>query len=147
MPVFVEELTRKKLYRETTEMLYALHVPLMVLQDQHGFVSIVNANVCEFTESIEDAELAMATTVDYGLSSKLAMTIARSQGLSLEKVAICFTADKLRLNSVYVAMSRTVSSRFLKMNLNPLRERYEKSAEISDHILAALRDPNVHVVY
>nr|UWM40803.1 primase [Human alphaherpesvirus 3] len=147
VPVFVEELTRKKLYRETTEMLYALHVPLMVLQDQHGFVSIVNANVCEFTESIEDAELAMATTVDYGLSSKLAMTIARSQGLSLEKVAICFTADKLRLNSVYVAMSRTVSSRFLKMNLNPLRERYEKSAEISDHILAALRDPNVHVVY
>lgn len=55
--------------------------------------------------------------------------------------------NNLRINSVYVAMSRTVSSRFLRMNLNPLRERHERDTVISEHILAALRDRDVQIVY
>lgn len=119
----------------------------MVLRDQHGFMSVVNTNISEFVESIDSTELAMAINADYGISSKLAMTITRSQGLSLDKVAICFTPGNLRLNSAYVAMSRTTSSEFLRMNLNPLRERHERDDVISEHILSALRDPNVVIVY
>ena len=119
----------------------------MVLRDQSGFLSILNVNLSDFVESLDDLELDMATYVDYGISSKLAMTIARSQGLSLERVAVCFTRANLRMNSVYVAMSRVISSRFLRMNMNPLREEPERDNGISEHILAALRDGAVHIVY
>nr|UNP64278.1 helicase-primase helicase subunit-like protein [Phocid alphaherpesvirus 1] len=144
---FNEELARKKLHDGTAEILGHINMPRVVLKDQYGFMSVLNINVSEFVESLDDLELSMATSVDYGLSSKLAMTIARSQGLSLERVAICFTRSNLKLNSVYVAMSRTVSSKFLRMNLNPLRERHERDNEISEHILAALRDGEVQIVY
>ncbi|QPI70167.1 helicase-primase helicase subunit [Equid herpesvirus 6] len=144
---FAEELARRKLHEGIAELLGGMNMPRMVLRDQHGFVSVLNVNLSEFVESVDDAELNMATAVDYGLSSKLAMTIARSQGLSLDRVAICFPRNNLRLNSVYVAMSRTVSSKFLRMNLNPLRERHERDGVISEHILAALRDREVHIVY
>ncbi|AIL02974.1 helicase-primase helicase subunit [Equid alphaherpesvirus 3] len=144
---FAEDLARRKLHEGIAELLGGLNMPRMVLRDQHGFMSVLNVNLSEFVESVDDTELNMATAVDYGLSSKLAMTIARSQGLSLDKVAICFPRNNLRLNSVYVAMSRTVSSKFLRMNLNPLRERHERDSVISEHILAALRDREVHIVY
>nr|WHI94634.1 helicase-primase helicase subunit [Equid alphaherpesvirus 1]WHI94715.1 helicase-primase helicase subunit [Equid alphaherpesvirus 1] len=144
---FVEELARRKLHEGIAELFGAMNMPRMVLRDQHGFMSVLNVNLSEFVESVDDVELDMATAVDYGLSSRLAMTIARSQGLSLDKVAICFPRNNLRINSVYVAMSRTVSSRFLRMNLNPLRERHERDTVISEHILAALRDRDVQIVY
>nr|WBY51156.1 helicase-primase helicase subunit [Monodontid alphaherpesvirus 2] len=144
---FAEDIGRRQLADGVRELLGLLKVPRIVLRDQHGFVSVVNTNISEFVECVEDRDLNMAVNLDYGISSKLAMTIARSQGLSLEKVAICFPSTNLRLNSVYVAMSRTVSSRFLRMNLNPLREKHERDNVIGGHILAALRDPNVHIVY
>ncbi|ACT88353.1 helicase-primase helicase subunit [Felid alphaherpesvirus 1] len=144
---FNDDLNRRRIHEGTAELLGYMHIPRVVLKDHHGFMSILNTNISEFVESIDDLELSMATTVDYGLSSKLAMTIARSQGLSLERVAICFTRGNLKLNSVYVAMSRTVSSKFLRMNLNPLRERHERDNVISEHILAALRDGGVQIVY
>ncbi|AQS79211.1 helicase-primase helicase subunit [Ateline alphaherpesvirus 1] len=122
-------------------------MPYVVLRDQRGFVSVVNTNVSEFVETVEGRELAMATNADYGISTRLAMTITRSQGLSLDRVAICFSAGNIRLNSAYVALSRTTSSEFLRMNINPLRERHERDDVISEHILAALRDPNVLIVY
>ena len=40
-----------------------------------------------------------------------------------------------------------ISSRFLRMNMNPLREEPERDNGISEHILAALRDGAVHIVY
>ncbi|AQX83368.1 helicase-primase helicase subunit [Canid alphaherpesvirus 1] len=144
---FNEELARKKLHDGTSELLEHINMPRVVLKDQYGFISVLNINISEFVETLDDTELNMATSVDYGLSSKLAMTIARSQGLSLDRVAICFTRSNLKLNSVYVAMSRTVSSKYLRMNLNPLRERHERDNEISEHILAALRDGEVQIVY
>ncbi|AVT50775.1 helicase-primase helicase subunit [Cervid alphaherpesvirus 2] len=142
-----EEPARRRLPEGVADLLAALDVPSIVVRDQRGFVSVLHTNVSEFVEALDDRELAMAVCVDYGISSKLAMTIARSQGLSLEKVAVCFARGNLRLNAVYVAMSRSVSSRFLRMNLNPLREPHERDTMISEHILAALRDENVHIVY
>ncbi|ARD71326.1 helicase-primase helicase subunit [Columbid alphaherpesvirus 1] len=142
-----DDVSHKRLDKNVTDTLYELNMPLMVLKDQYGFMSAVNVNINEFVDTVGDKELKMAITADYGISSKLAMTIARSQGLSLEKVAICFSRTGLRLNSVYVAMSRVVSSQFLRMNINPLRENYARDDNISEHILAALRDPNVHIVY
>uniref|UniRef100_A0AAU0K6P8 Helicase n=1 Tax=Anatid alphaherpesvirus 2 TaxID=3080522 RepID=A0AAU0K6P8_9ALPH len=144
---FSDDPMRKRMDDNSAELLRELNMPLMVLRDQYGFMSAVNVNVNEFVESVDDQELKMATVVDYGISSKLAMTIARSQGLGLEKVAICFSRTGLRLSSVYVAMSRVVSSQYLRMNINPLRENYARDDTISEHILAALRDPNVHIVY
>ncbi|QPO25139.1 helicase-primase helicase subunit [Bovine alphaherpesvirus 2] len=129
------------------DVLEEFSMPHVVLRDQHGFVSVVNTNVSDFVETVDSRELPMATTADYGMSSKLAMTITRSQGLSLDRVAICFSPANLRLNSAYVAMSRTTSSEFLRMNLNPLREKHVRDDVISEHILAALRDPKVLIVY
>ncbi|AMO42771.1 helicase-primase helicase subunit [Suid alphaherpesvirus 1] len=146
-PAFAEELARRRLHAGTAELLASLDTPRVVLRDQSGFLSILNVNLSDFVESLDDLELDMATYVDYGISSKLAMTIARSQGLSLERVAVCFTRANLRMNSVYVAMSRVISSRFLRMNMNPLREEPERDNGISEHILAALRDGAVHIVY
>ncbi|AHM96126.1 helicase-primase helicase subunit [Papiine alphaherpesvirus 2] len=144
---FAEEVRRRHAAAGLAELLEESPLPYAVLRDQHGFVSVVNTNVSEFVESVESRELAMATNADYGISSMLAMTITRSQGLSLDKVAICFAPGNLRLNSAYVAMSRTTSSEFLRMNLNPLRERHERDDVISEHILSALRDPEVLIVY
>ncbi|UVC67224.1 helicase-primase helicase subunit [Human alphaherpesvirus 1] len=144
---FADELRRRHATANVAELLEEAPLPYVVLRDQHGFMSVVNTNISEFVESIDSTELAMAINADYGISSKLAMTITRSQGLSLDKVAICFTPGNLRLNSAYVAMSRTTSSEFLRMNLNPLRERHERDDVISEHILSALRDPNVVIVY
>ncbi|SCO83600.1 helicase-primase helicase subunit [Spheniscid alphaherpesvirus 1] len=144
---FQDELIKRSLHPGTLALIREMAIPLMVLKDQRGFVSVLNLNISDFVESVDDKELSMATSVDYGISSKLAMTIARSQGLSLDKVAICFSRNNLRLNSVYVAMSRVISSEFLRMNVNPLRERHERDDKISEHILAALRDPSVHIVY
>ncbi|CAA06129.1 component of DNA helicase/primase complex [Bovine herpesvirus type 1.1 (strain Cooper)] len=142
-----EEPGRRRLPDGVAELLSTLDVPNIVVRDQRGFVSVLHTNVSEFVEALDDKELEMAVSVDYGISSKLAMTIARSQGLSLDKVAVCFARGNLRLNAVYVALSRSVSSRFLRMNLNPLREPHERDTMISEHILAALRDENVHIVY
>ncbi|ARS01642.1 helicase-primase helicase subunit [Macacine alphaherpesvirus 1] len=144
---FAEEVRRRHAAAGLAELLEDSPLPYVVLRDQHGFMSVVNTNISEFVESVESRELAMATNADYGISSMLAMTITRSQGLSLDKVAICFAPGNLRLNSAYVAMSRTTSSEFLRMNLNPLRERHERDDVISEHILSALRDPDVLIVY
>ncbi|QBM10896.1 DNA replication helicase [Caprine alphaherpesvirus 1] len=142
-----EEPGRRRLPDGVAELLASLDMPNIVVRDQRGFVAVLHTNVSEFVESLDDKELEMAINVDYGISSKLAMTIARSQGLSLDRVAVCFARGNLRLNAVYVAMSRSVSSKFLRMNLNPLREPHERDTMISEHILAALRDKNVHIVY
>ncbi|QOD40195.1 helicase-primase helicase subunit [Macropodid alphaherpesvirus 2] len=144
---FTEDLRRRHGKSNISELLEESPMPYVVLLDQHGFVSVINTNISDFVESVDTQELAMAINADYGMSSKLAMTITRSQGLSLDKVAICFSPSTLRLNSAYVAMSRTTSSDFLCMNLNPLRARYERDDIISEHILSALRDPNVLIVY
>ncbi|AFR32446.1 helicase-primase helicase subunit [Leporid alphaherpesvirus 4] len=145
---FAEEMRRRHFAPPgVAELLDEFSMPYVVLRDQNGFVSVINTNISDFVETVDSRELPMATTADYGMSSKLAMTIARSQGLSLERVAICFSPANLRLNSAYVAMSRTTSSEFLRMNLNPLREKHVRDDVISEHILAALRDPNVLIVY
>ncbi|ADO13823.1 helicase-primase helicase subunit [Saimiriine alphaherpesvirus 1] len=161
VPAFVEELMRRRGASSKAgkgggsgsqgagvgTLLEESPMPYVVLRDQRGFASVANTNVSEFVETVEGRELAMATNADYGISTRLAMTITRSQGLSLDRVAICFAPNNIRLNSAYVAMSRTTSSEFLRMNINPLRERHERDDVISEHILAALRDPDVLIVY
>ncbi|AAF66741.1 UL5 [Gallid alphaherpesvirus 2] len=145
---FADEPIRRKIQPHVAEVLGELNMPTIVLKDQHGFMAAVNSNINDFVESVDDHELKMAVTADYGISSKLAMTIARSQGLSLERVAICFAHSGLKLSSVYVAMSRVTSSKYLRMNINPLRETHSRDDNnISEHLLAALRDPKVHIVY
>ncbi|AAG45742.1 UL5 DNA helicase-primase associated protein [Meleagrid alphaherpesvirus 1] len=145
---FADEPIRRKIDTCVAEVLCELNMPTVVLKDQHGFMAALNSNITDFVEMVDENELKMAVTADYGISSKLAMTIARSQGLSLERAAICFPQSGLKLSSVYVAMSRVTSSKFLRMNINPLRETHTRDDNnISEHLLAALRDPNVHIVY
>ncbi|AIU39290.1 helicase-primase helicase subunit [Testudinid alphaherpesvirus 3] len=147
VPKFEEELQNRKSSGSLNQAIIQANIPAMVLKDNFGFVGVINFNICDFVDTVEDNELHMSTSVDYGLSSKLAMTITRSQGLGLDKVAVCFSENKLKINNVYVAMSRVTSSRYLKMDLNPLRREYEKTQNICGYILEALRNTSVQTVY
>lgn len=147
IPAFEEEILKRKSSNELNKCILQSCIPYMVLKDSMNFVSVMNFNISDFVDTVSDKELHISTSVDYGLSSKLAMTIARSQGLGLDKVAICFSENKLKLNSVYVAMSRVTSSHFLRLNINPLRKEYDDNQSICSNILSALRNRNIKTVY
>ncbi|AAQ73741.1 helicase primase subunit [Psittacid alphaherpesvirus 1] len=145
VPCFVDELFRGRDW--AAAILRETDMPRVVVSDSMGFVSVINHNMSTFVDNVSGEELQMAATVDHGISSNLAMTITRSQGLGLDRVAICFATSQLKLNTAYVAMSRVTSCRYLRMNVNPLRTHYEDTRRVSAHILAALRCKDVKLVY
>lgn len=126
-------------------------MPCMVLRDDAGFVCCLERNVTKLTENLEDgSSFHLCSVVDYGVSSKLAMTIVKSQGISLNKVAISFGNHRnVSKNLVYVAMSRTVDPRFLVMDANPLPSvaREESSGNAAKYIMSALNNPTTLLVY
>lgn len=145
LPYFAEEMYRGRDW--AAPLLRDTDLPRVVVRDPMGFVSVVNHNVSTFVDNVSGEEISMAVTVDHGISSNLAMTITRSQGLGLDRVAICFASGQLKLNTAYVAMSRVTGCKYLRMNVNPLRTHYEDTRGVSAHILAALRCKDVHLVY
>lgn len=142
---FAEEMYRGRDW--AAPILQELDLPRVVVTDPMGFVSVINHNLSTFVDNVAGEELSMAATIDHGISSNLAMTITRSQGLGLDRVAICFSTGQLKLNTAYVAMSRVTSCRYLRMNVNPLRTHYEDTRRVSTHILSALRCKDVKLVY
>ncbi|ADV04420.1 helicase-primase helicase subunit [Human betaherpesvirus 5] len=121
----------------------------LVLRDALGFLFVLDVNVSRFVESAQGKSLHVCTTVDYGLTSRTAMTIAKSQGLSLEKVAVDFGdhPKNLKMSHIYVAMSRVTDPEHLMMNVNPLRLPYEKNTAITPYICRALKDKRTTLIF
>lgn len=126
-------------------------MPCLVISDASGFVSCLERNVTRLTETMDDGVVFnICTVADYGVSSKLAMTIVKSQGMSLEKVAISFGNHRdIKKGHVYVAISRTTNPSFLVMDKNPLVCLKPGASEMdsSNHILAAINSPTTLLVY
>ncbi|AAM00742.1 helicase-primase helicase subunit [Panine betaherpesvirus 2] len=121
----------------------------LVLRDALGFLFVLDVNVSRFVESAQGKSLHVCTTIDYGLTSRTAMTIAKSQGLSLEKVAVDFGdhPKSLKMSHIYVAMSRVTDPEHLMMNVNPLRLPYEKNTAITPYICRALKDKRTTLIF
>ncbi|QQL11507.1 Rh142 [macacine betaherpesvirus 3] len=121
----------------------------LVLKDALGFLFVLDVNVSRFVESTQGKSLHVCTTVDYGITSRTAMTIAKSQGLSLEKVAVDFGdhPKNLKMSHIYVAMSRVTDPEYLVMNVNPLRLPYEKNTTITPYICRALKDRRTMLIF
>ncbi|AEV80458.1 helicase-primase helicase subunit [Cercopithecine betaherpesvirus 5] len=121
----------------------------LVLKDALGFLFVLDVNVSRFVESTQGKSLHVCTTVDYGITSRTAMTIAKSQGLSLEKVAVDFGdhPKNLKMSHIYVAMSRVTDPEYLVMNVNPLRLPYEKNTTITPYICRALKDRRTTLIF
>lgn len=126
-------------------------MPCLVLRDDAGFISCLERNVTKLTENLEDgSSFHLCSVVDYGVSSKLAMTIVKSQGISLNKVAISFGNHRnLSKNLVYVAMSRTVDPKYLVMDSNPLPSVVQdaSNSDAARYIMSALNNPKTLLVY
>ncbi|ADW24385.1 helicase [Cricetid gammaherpesvirus 2] len=126
-------------------------MPHIVVQDSLGFVSCLERNVNKVAETMEDGTIVtLGHAVDYGISTKLAMTIVKAQGMSLQKVAIVFGTHKnVQPSHVYVAISRATDPRYLVMDKNPLRESTfeDNRPEAATHIVNALHNPNTLLVY
>lgn len=124
-------------------------LPKLIVRDPLGFLCVLESNVSKFVDSSHGKSLHICTSVDYGINSRTAMTIAKSQGLSLDRVAVDFGDDprKLRLSDIYVAMSRVVDPERLMMNLNPMRTNYEKNTCITAYICRALKNEKTMLIF
>ncbi|APZ76307.1 helicase primase subunit/complex protein [Murid herpesvirus 3] len=129
--------------------IYAKGLPRLVVKDSLGFISILENNIAKFVDYSSGEGFNLCSVIDYGIVSNVAMTITKSQGLTLHRVAIDFGNDpkNLKLSSIYVAMSRVVDPNNLIMNLNPLRYQYENDNIISHYIIRALKNRNTHLIF
>lgn len=128
-------------------------MPFLVVRDETGFVACLEKNITRMTEKIDDEDTEsyhVCSVADYGVSSKLAMTIVKSQGISLEKVAISFGSHRnVKKSHVYVAISRTTNPDYLVMDRNPLLNvtTVSENTDPSKHILQAISNPETLLVY
>nr|WEM32509.1 helicase [Bovine gammaherpesvirus 4] len=125
-------------------------MPNIVVEDSLGFISCLENNVNKLTETLEDGSVFhLCSAGDYGLSSKLAMTIVKAQGISLDKVAISFGNHKnIKLSHVYVAISRATDPECLVIDCNPLKHIPPSTDQnSSSHIVKALHNPKTLLVY
>lgn len=136
---------RAKIHRRILER----GLPRLVVRDPHGFIAILDYNFSKFSDVVEDKSLHICTTIDYGVNSRMAMTIAKSQGLSLESVAIDFgdNPKNLKMSQIYVAISRVVDPDRLIMSLNPMRISYEKNTFITPYIRRALQNKKTTLIF
>lgn len=143
--VLTMSMDRKRIHPRVLEK----GLPKLIVKDPLGFLSILDVNVSRFVDTSHGKSLHICTSVDYGVNSRTAMTIAKSQGLSLEKVAIDFGDDprNLRLSQIYVAMSRVVDPDALIMNTNPMRLKHEKNTYITPYICDALKNEKTTLVF
>ncbi|ARW78106.1 helicase-primase helicase subunit [Common bottlenose dolphin gammaherpesvirus 1 strain Sarasota] len=126
-------------------------MPNIVVQDSTGFVACLENNVNKMTETLEGGKLLhLCSAGDYGVSSNLAMTIAKAQGLSLNKVAVSFGHHKaIKKSHVYVAISRATDPKSLVLDCNPLSTMSKEKESICStrQILQALNNPETLLVY
>lgn len=125
-------------------------MPRLVIKDALGFISCLDYNVNKMYENFSDRDsLHLCTVKDFGVSSKLAMTIAKAQGLSLNRVAISFGSHQhLKPSHIYVAISRAKDSNYVVMDKNPLTTTGEQfSTQASKHIVNAMKNPRTLLVY
>ncbi|AAK38243.1 ORF35 [callitrichine gammaherpesvirus 3] len=128
----------------------ATDMPHLVVRDEDGFVCCLEHNVNKLHENVDDKTFHLCSIRDYGVSSKLAMTIAKAQGLSLNRVAISFGKHKhIKPSHVYVALSRARYSNCVVMDRNPLSEmlKEESITPASKYIVDALKNPSTLLVY
>lgn len=125
-------------------------LPHLVLQDSMGFISCLENNINKMTEMIDDDTIHLCSAADYGVSSKLAMTIAKAQGLSLDRVAISFGHHhKIKKSHLYVAISRATDPKYLVIDRNPMNgtDYVQDSIKITGFIRRALKEPSTLLVY
>nr|QOE75096.1 helicase subunit [Elephant endotheliotropic herpesvirus 1A]WES72435.1 helicase subunit [Elephantid betaherpesvirus 1]WES72529.1 helicase subunit [Elephantid betaherpesvirus 1]WNZ34572.1 helicase subunit [Elephant endotheliotropic herpesvirus 1A] len=125
------------------------NVPRLILKDALGFMQVLEHNISYFTDIANGRSFSMCTAIDYGISPKIAMTITKSQGLSLDKVAVHFGdgSKPLKLNQIYVAISRVTNPNNLILNINPLRSQYINNNHITRYIAMGLKNPHTYVIY
>nr|APO37517.1 helicase-primase helicase subunit [Human betaherpesvirus 6B]ARJ98876.1 U77 [Human betaherpesvirus 6]ARJ98985.1 U77 [Human betaherpesvirus 6]ARK00455.1 U77 [Human betaherpesvirus 6]ARK07137.1 U77 [Human betaherpesvirus 6] len=135
--------------KQLPQILYKKGLPRLVIKDEMGFISVLDNNVSKFVDVVNGQSFHLCTTVDYATVSKVSMTITKSQGLSIQKVAIDFGSDpkNLKLSSIYVGMSRVTDPNNLIMNVNPLRLNYENDNFIAPHIVKALKNENTMLIF
>ncbi|AAO12385.1 helicase [Porcine lymphotropic herpesvirus 2] len=126
-------------------------MPNMIVQDSMGFIACLENNISKMNEIVEGGNpIHLCSVGDYGISSKLAMTIAKSQGLSLDKVAICFgNHRRIKKSHVYVALSRARDPKYIVIDKNPLvdQECEQDVCTSTRHIVEALHNPSTLLVY
>nr|QRE02525.1 Helicase subunit of helicase-primase complex [Otarine gammaherpesvirus 4] len=131
-------------------------MPTIMVQDVEGFVACLENNINKMTETLDDGTLLhLCSAGDYGISSRLAMTIVKAQGLSLSKVAVSFgNHRRIKRSHVYVAISRAVDPESLVIDRNPLCERGSSTGDAgavntsaTKHIVGALHNPDTLLVY
>ncbi|ANC96525.1 helicase-primase helicase subunit [macacine betaherpesvirus 9] len=130
-------------------IIYKRGLPKIVIKDEMGFISILENNVSKFTDTVNGNHFHICTTVDYAIVSKVAMTVTKSQGLSIQRVALDFgnNPKNLKMSTIYVGMSRVVDPNSLIMNLNPLRFNYENDNIIASHIVKALKNKETMLIF
>lgn len=124
-------------------------LPRLLVRDVHGFILILDYNVSKFSDVVDGKSLHICTTVDYGVTSRMAMTIAKSQGLTLESVAIDFgdNPKNLKMSQIYVGISRVVDPDKLVLNMNPVRGTYENNTFITPFIRRALQNKHTTLIF
>lgn len=124
-------------------------LPRLLVRDTCGFVFALDHNVSRFSDYVEGKTAHICTMVDYGVTSLMAMTIAKSQGLTLQTVAVDFgeTQKRLRMSHIYVAISRVVDPDRLFMNLNPLRFPHDGHGRIVPYIRRAIQDRKTTLIF
>lgn len=124
-------------------------LPRLLVRDACGFVFALDHNVSKFSDYVEGKTAHICTMVDYGVTSRMAMTIAKSQGLTLQTVAVDFGdgQKRLRMSHVYVAISRVVDPDRLFMNVNPIRLPYDNNGLIVPYIRRAVQDKRITLVF
>ncbi|BBB06492.1 helicase-primase helicase subunit [Rhinolophus gammaherpesvirus 1] len=126
-------------------------MPVVVVQDSYGFIGCLENNINKMTEVLENGDLLhICTAGDYGISSKLAMTITKAQGMSLHNVAVCFGNSRyIKKSHVYVAISRATNPNNMVIDCNPLKIIEDENSQdtSSKYIVQALNNPETILVY
>lgn len=143
--VFVMDMERNKIHKRILEK----GLPRLLVRDVHGFILILDHNVSKFSDVVDGKSLHICTMVDYGVTSRMAMTIAKSQGLTLDSVAIDFgdNPKNLKMSQIYVGISRVVDPDKLIFNMNPVRGNYENNTFITPFIRNALQNKDTTLIF
>ncbi|UNW45328.1 M105 protein [Murid betaherpesvirus 1] len=143
--VFIMDAERNRIHRRILEK----GLPRLIVRDACGFLLILDYNVSKFSDVIDGKSVHICTMVDYGVTSRMAMTIAKSQGIGLESVAIDFgdNPKNLKMSQIYVGISRVVDPDRLVLNTNPVRNTYENNTFITPFIRRALQNKDTTLVF
>nr|WEG69790.1 helicase-primase helicase subunit [Mastomys natalensis cytomegalovirus 3]WEG69930.1 helicase-primase helicase subunit [Mastomys natalensis cytomegalovirus 3]WEG70070.1 helicase-primase helicase subunit [Mastomys natalensis cytomegalovirus 3]WEG70210.1 helicase-primase helicase subunit [Mastomys natalensis cytomegalovirus 3]WEG70350.1 helicase-primase helicase subunit [Mastomys natalensis cytomegalovirus 3] len=143
--VFTMDADRNRIHSRILEK----GLPRLLVRDVYGFILVLDYNVSKFSDVVDGKSLHICTMVDYGVTSRMAMTIAKSQGLTLESVAIDFgdNPKTLKMSQIYVGISRVVDPEKLMLSMNPVRVAYENNTYITPFTRRALQNKNTTLMF